>query len=679
MHIQRASFQNLKGRSGSYDMAPATLICGPNFSGKTAIAEAIRLTLLGHLPEIGKTNGATFALSSGAKMGVSVMLDSGLRLSREFWEERGSIKSKDDLGIIALDMKTPLMDPSEYFDASPAARIDYVFSKVTLPESFSPDGINATLKRVSLGEEHTEAHEKAQADLIMICQEVFEESDSVADALKKLTDETLKDEFSAASLRAKNTMGAVRHLTELKLREGECSAETLTDLRNQRSRLDGLLADAHAEAARLREQQQNAARAQRRREELERALREPEPDFRIPPQQPWIDPRPELEKQLAALDAEIAGFAPLAEGTAHNEAAANLKLEEARFKQGQINEELQKANKAKHEVMSLGCCPYCQGKAKGWQKKLIEVQDKEILRLQLLLKPAELEELRGIAEVAHQAHLNYVKAVKNQNEARADKHLIEARIKDATETATRREREAAAAVADARTLKSAHEARMKAMREELGAMQEAPVLPQHEIDAALSNVEYLKHQISDNVNRHEAGLRLQQDLVRAAQASADHDEAAARVTIVKEFGKRLKEIKGELVGAAFGELLKVANSICADILPAPLAYHEGDIGYFSKSGFVKHSAFSGTERALAYAAISAALSAGAQFKLLILDELGRLTSENQAKACQCFADAVETGLLDQVIAILPLDAEDAAAFEAPPGWKLIVTDAEVMA
>jgi hypothetical protein len=62
---------------------------------------------------------------------------------------------------------------------------------------------------------------------------------------------------------------------------------------------------------------------------------------------------------------------------------------------------------------------------------------------------------------------------------------------------------------------------------------------------------------------------------------------------------------------------------------------------------------SGTEKALTYAAIQAALAAKSPVRLLILDEMGRFTSENALKCSLAVTKAIESGLIDQAVLIDP--------------------------
>lgn len=175
---------------------------------------------------------------------------------------------------------------------------------------------------------------------------------------------------------------------------------------------------------------------------------------------------------------------------------------------------------------------------------------------------------------------------------------------------------------------------------------QSPQPSSRDIDADLEDAEARMFELRD---RHKTALRLQQDLKRAAEANLEHELAAAHVLVLKRLGKELVEIQAEMIEAVFGKLLAIANQITHEILPSPLAFLDGEVGRYQEGRFVRHRVFSGTEKALTYIAIAAALSSQAKFKLLILDEIGRLDEGNRVRVLYNLAQAREKGIVDQVI------------------------------
>lgn len=81
--ITRLHLRDWHGISGTFDLAPRTLLTGPNGSGKTSIMEAIAVALTGYTA-LGKKPGATLAHSSGKTCSVGVESEDGHILSRTF-------------------------------------------------------------------------------------------------------------------------------------------------------------------------------------------------------------------------------------------------------------------------------------------------------------------------------------------------------------------------------------------------------------------------------------------------------------------------------------------------------------------------------------------------------------------------------------------------------------------
>ena len=57
MKIKTLKAHGLKSGDFTHDLAPVNVIVGDNFKGKTSRLEAIRLGLMGYLPELGQQAG----------------------------------------------------------------------------------------------------------------------------------------------------------------------------------------------------------------------------------------------------------------------------------------------------------------------------------------------------------------------------------------------------------------------------------------------------------------------------------------------------------------------------------------------------------------------------------------------------------------------------------------------
>ena len=114
--------------------------------------------------------------------------------------------------------------------------------------------------------------------------------------------------------------------------------------------------------------------------------------------------------------------------------------------------------------------------------------------------------------------------------------------------------------------------------------------------------------------------------------------------VIKVVAKFLRSKQAALVDAVFGSLLKIANEIVGPIMASPLAFHESDVGRWDGHRWISHKTFSGTEQALTFVAIEAALSHDVPVRLLIFDELGRLDHQRRADLINLLIAARKQGL-----------------------------------
>ena len=72
MRIARLTGTNIKGKTFDHELNPVTVFSGPNYSGKTARIDALKLALLGFHPELMKSTSSSargmWKLSSGKSM-----------------------------------------------------------------------------------------------------------------------------------------------------------------------------------------------------------------------------------------------------------------------------------------------------------------------------------------------------------------------------------------------------------------------------------------------------------------------------------------------------------------------------------------------------------------------------------------------------------------------------------
>jgi DNA repair exonuclease SbcCD ATPase subunit len=155
------------------------------------------------------------------------------------------------------------------------------------------------------------------------------------------------------------------------------------------------------------------------------------------------------------------------------------------------------------------------------------------------------------------------------------------------------------------------------------------------VTAAESNVRRLTQQ------RAEARTR--------AKAKEESDKVRVEAQVLKEFCRMLADLQSEIVNAAIGPIVDRLNVMFKGVLDMPLCYKDGVIGTESPTGFYSMRSFSGAEKALAMCAISLALAAESPVKIVVLDELGRLSADNKVRLVTLVLQLQAAGTINQAI------------------------------
>jgi hypothetical protein len=647
MHITDIHASGIKGRTFSQSLTRAVLVHGPNFSGKTTLISAIRLGILGYIPELGATNAATAKLGNGHQFGVRLKFDDGSTLGRDFRVTGDKVSALCSNPGLAERLDSSLLNQSEYFGLNPRERQDYVFTRSTC-EVLNPENavakIMAEIRNVEL-DENTELTEKARTNIIDKCTQAFALHDPQT-AITKLTEDKvgiLKVEGSSWNKKATDSLGAVRTLSDLKTREAECSAASIEEVEEKIKTAEERQKEAQRALGALENQEETARRTSKRKAEIEEKLNEP-------------DPEPEIEKQeslIAEAKLRLSEQNP-GETTAEewgkkvrfsNSEVTRLsnQIEEERAKRERLSLELD-------EIVRWECCPNCGGKPKGWKKKLQDAAE-----FALNEQNATLTTLRGQLDKA------IATDQKTAEEFRQFETIVAARavLDEIIEKAKKRIEEVRKAVAE-----------RASYQRELATIQLTPAPAAETLEAARTEELNATRELNGLKDKLKDATRLAQSIKNAEQAAQEHNQAVAYVKVIKAIGTKLKERKAKMVAEVFEQVCKDANAIFPFILPSPLAYHDDALGRWDGSTFIQHDTFSGTEEALTYVAIAAALSSKSPFRILMLDEMGRLDAINKPRVMQALGSALANNLLDQVVLV---DVANPALSDREGLWTIINT------
>lgn len=164
----------------------------------------------------------------------------------------------------------------------------------------------------------------------------------------------------------------------------------------------------------------------------------------------------------------------------------------------------------------------------------------------------------------------------------------------------------------------------------------------------------------------EAYAQDQADRRRLTEAKASYDAEDADQKMYATAKTYLLEQKAKLASELFAPILEKTHWFTNGITLGPLQFQDGVLGMARMIGkervFVQHSAFSGTEQAIVFAALQGALAATAPVKLVVMDELGRIDEANKAQLLRNVHAALEAKVIDQFIGIDTVAPKDTNGF-----------------
>lgn len=613
MYLKRISGRAIKGGDFDIDLTQANVLTGDNFAGKTRVMDAIRLLLVGYLPELGKTPRATFGLASGPSMTVRGDFDTGETIIRRWYIKGDTVKTEQEFPARldgADQLLTVMLNAEEYFALTDRERVNYVFANCEIAVDLTRRGIVDRVRTAAPGYEIQDDDLEPELSL----QEWIEAKIAAA-----------ADAWTNAKANAKRMEETIRGLTALRsadekgrpvaaIEDAVAAAELkIAELQDRKTALGGKV--MAMEAAKLR------------RAEIVRFLSTYDADRTA---------RGQLEEKRQTIEREIAAITPPARSLIElTQEAERFRGAQATVKKNcdQMAIEIQKLEVQLHGLDAQTECPYCGAKGEGWKA----------------LKAAEL------ATAIDTKGNERMKALETAKKL-ADDYNVALAVRDAAKGTIDRldhlKAQANGLVTEIARIDQRLE-RNKALEEERDRL--VQVDPQLIAQAEMIQTELNVHRDTTRALQAEikAALGRAHDLKRLADAEAGRDKAIAEQAAAAAAGKELRKIQGELVELAFKPMLETANRIFGGVLKSPLAYRDGEIGTWRASNWVGHRTMSGTEKLLTYAAIQAALAAKSPVRVMILDELGRITRERAGSVAWATLMAIDAGQIDQFIGIDP--------------------------
>jgi len=622
MKIKSLVATNVHGLNIGLDLKSVNVICGDNFTGKTAIMKSIRLGLTGYLPlPIGKTPGSIYKLAGNPEgegsMSIEMLTDNG-RAIKHKWSRDAKGKTSAEGGV-PMDLQMPplLCEPRTFFGMTGADRIKIVFAACDVTKS----GFGAKMLNEKLGTVQVQPVKVCETTLNTIAQYIdaqFADGATIQDATDRLlkwlkqnqADSRLKAETASGSFAAFRTKTATGRPVD-KTAEIEKLQRVIQGLGEnnavERNRLFLAVESAKnqlTESFTILDNFETVA--DEKLKALDNSIKNTKKAFDAEQAKPQADVGP-FETRLEKLEQER---------DKHNDIAASaessIEAEQTLIK----------------STAKLKLCDKCKKALATASKKAIEkFGDEHKLAIKKHAEAisaieklsVEIEQLKQ-ANSKHDANITTLETQLQEQEQ--DRNLLTKLIGN--------------------------------YRTAVKAFKALPETVDNSVKTAELN-ELKTQQSAFNV--------YQNDIKRRDDLERELLEHQCEEAVYKSVTKIVLEEQEKVMTFAFNEVLAVARHFTDGLLNSPLEFYNGELGRRVSAldkgttaaigSWISHETLSTTETMLAYAGFSIALAQQAPMKIIFMDELAAIKSDLLVKVIERMCDLVHKGVIDQFIGTMP--------------------------
>lgn len=656
MKIESIEGINVKGRSFEHSFEDLNVICGKNASGKTAITDAITIALLGYHPKLGKTNKATAKLAgAGAVMEVAAAFEDDSYILRRWELKRTSTSLKSEGTAKDIELEIGSFDVDAFIQAPLTQKLETIAR--TLPAAASNVSPAAFAEKISQADNaHLVSEWTGGGSTFEAQRKEAEEIRRDLNAEKKMLQETIAglellglddeqkeppttEEIAAAEATLENNTKELNiktvRLAELKSKQasqpsqGEPTDELLGQLEHNYATAMEMVEYAQQNAA---EHQMSAATALRLRQEIE-------------------DLQTKHEREIAKAESDL-------EYEVVNSEIAPTKLEELRDTlTGNKNilqkeeQELIKLNAEYDDLVNSDECPCCKRKGEGFKKAIKKAADDAISKVENSIKTRkkkitkaekELEELTyDLAILSGRSALIAISEKKkelqeiSQNTGVADVAQLKAKM-----------REASAALQARMDIKKQWEF----YRQFSSQSNQIPEL-ESDINACEEKVYESKTALQSLRNEREQLSKQIHDRQRQAESRSRLTAIEAEYKAFNALIKKIKEAELKAAKAALKPMAKVTKVFLDGVVDGQLAMQDAEIGIVRQKQFINFWTLSGAEQLAVGCAIKAAIANASVSKILIADEVARMTADLREQFAKNCKKAIEQKIIDQAFLI----------------------------
>jgi hypothetical protein len=603
------------------ELAALTIAVGDNGKGKTAIADAFKLGLLGYHPTLGKRPGEILKLANGKTLEVAIPGDRwGIGSIRRTWTRKGAGGSHEASEGATLFDSTVKFSPVEldfesFLQAKPTARREIL--EAVLPDP-DPEEIANEIRLKLQGEGIDDLE---SSDFVALAKELAEqgrewkqESDRLKGAIQSL-EIAIAEQIDPATDVTESPVELKARRDEILSEQGKHAAAiaALSDrlkkvvpqpaggVKPTKAQIEA--AKKSVEAA----EQAKAANA-RLKIEIDKVRSKPEPEIVL-----------DLRADIAALRDELA----------ETEKARDLVLGKVRDLESR-----------REKLEGCPACPTCGTAGDTFAEAIAELIDEPLELQREKLDALAKESDAKIAEIAKtEADLND-RVEEHEDEKGHAIAALEASIDLDAEITT----------ADPNRLErlaldwdrfEASEPVSDEERAELEAKGIALAQNLADVDGKLAELKRASDLAEANSRRHG-------DLTSSKTAI---EEAKKKVKSIKSLGDWAKSRSLEVTAERLRPFLDPANSILAGVVEGSLAINGTEIGLQQGENFRPIEVLSGAESTAVAAAIQVAIASVGEVGIVIVDELSRLTWDRRRSLIGNLLAATNSGLIKNVLVL----------------------------
>lgn len=693
--IAKVTLQNFKGRTGAIPLAGANLIVAPNFTGKTALLEAIKLVLLRYIPgrKALKTNPAIFKRASAGNMSASITMTGGETYAASYTQAGRSIQATGNAPEWVDDGMRFALDPELYFSKSIGDRIEIAAQLLAHAGGIT---IARSVERVmsaavALPKKATEAERAAARDAAQAVLAKLQPMTVKAEEAKKplpvwLTElaeylGTQRKTANAVKERMQKTLEGITDLADV-TRELE-TIPPVENLTESEARIDGTIAEIRATIAKMREPLESDEQRIKTRDSLTRQINDITADAGAL-EGVEVEERNEAAsvKNLEEMQGE---YETLRQADTDARALHKVDYDAAKKRVADMQERaavmLKEARAVidRYEEEALndgGMVPFDKVYPMGGVHSLPDGEHTVSAVLTIEAGKINVVQIREILVRAKRTVTPEEIAAALQKEQEAESLDVEAELladrpgyfgKDQaridylattiTEEKTYLEK-CRARLANARQCVTSYNAaapRLAELRARVAALKGLSAEDVHEancrIDAEEAKIAALHAERQGVQRQRERIAELRQAQALAGKSVKENEKAAAEVSVLKRMEDEIEGIRLEGVKDSIQPALDICNKFADGVLRSPIIYNDGEIGRMQDGVFIDITGFSGAEEALLLAGFGVALASRSAFRCPILDELSDFDAERKHRLLQNCVALVEAGVIDQFIAV----------------------------